>query len=62
MDVIRFAIENPVKVTVGVILVILFGVLAVVSIPVQMTPAVDRPLVRVTTVWPGRSPDRVRSC
>jgi len=59
MNIISFAIENPVKVTVGVILVLLFGVLAVVAIPIQMTPDVDRPLVRVTTVWPGRSPEEV---
>jgi hydrophobic/amphiphilic exporter-1 (mainly G- bacteria), HAE1 family len=59
MNIIRFAIENPVKVTVGVIMVLLFGVLAVSAIPVQMTPDVDRPLVRVTTVWPGRSPEEI---
>ncbi|MEW6356464.1 MAG: efflux RND transporter permease subunit [Planctomycetota bacterium] len=59
MDIVRFSIENPVKVTVGVLLVILFGVLAVVSIPIQMTPDVDRPLVRVTTLWPGRSPEEI---
>jgi len=59
MDPIRFAIQNPVKVIVGVILVVLFGVLALLAIPVQMTPDVDRPLVRVTTAWPGRSPDEV---
>jgi len=59
MNIISFAIENPVKVTVGVILVLLFGVLAVTAIPVQMTPDVDRPLVRVTTVWPGRSPEEI---
>jgi len=59
MDIIRFAIENPTKITVGVILVVLFGVMAVVAIPVQLTPDVDRPLIRVTTLWPGRSPEEV---
>ncbi|HOD80795.1 MAG: Multidrug resistance protein MdtC [Planctomycetes bacterium ADurb.Bin126] len=59
MDIIRFAIENPTKITVGVILIALFGLLAVVAIPVQLTPDVDRPLIRVTTLWPGRSPEEV---
>ena len=59
MDIVRFAIQNPVKVAVGVILVILFGILALVAIPVQMTPDVDRPLVRVRTTWPGRSPEEI---
>lgn len=59
MDIIRFAIQNPVKVAVGVILVVLFGVIAVTAIPVQLTPDVDRPVVRVDTRWPGRSPEEV---
>jgi len=59
MDPIQFSIQNPVKITVGVILAVLFGILALVAIPVQMTPDVDRPLVRVTTTWPGRSPEEI---
>ena len=59
MDIIRFAIGNPVKIAVGVILVVLFGAIAVTAIPVQLTPDVDRPLIRVTTTWPGRSPEEV---
>ena len=59
MDPIRFAIDNPVKVAVGVILLLLFGVLALVSIPVQLTPNVDTPIITVTTEWTGRSPEEV---
>lgn len=59
MDVIRFAISNPVKVAVGVILIILFGILALTSIPVQLTPNVDPTIVTVTTEWTGRSPDEI---
>ncbi len=59
MDLIRFSIQNPVKVAVGVILVILFGVIALTAIPIQLTPDVERPVVTVRTVWPGRSPEEV---
>ncbi|MGL4941981.1 MAG: efflux RND transporter permease subunit [Thermoguttaceae bacterium] len=59
MDIIRFAITNPVKVSVGVLLIILFGVLALASIPIQMTPDIDRPQISVTTNWVGRSPEEV---
>jgi len=59
VDLIRFSIDNPVKVAVGVILVVLFGVIALKAIPIQLTPDVDRPVVTVRTEWMGRSPQEV---
>jgi len=59
MDIIRLAISKPVGVSVGVILTIMFGVIGLGAIPVQLTPTVDRPIVTVTTSWPGRSPQEV---
>ena len=59
MDPIRFSIANPVKVTVGVILVVLFGIIALNVIPIQLTPNVDEPVITVETSWTGRSPEEV---
>ena len=59
MDLIKFSIENPVKVSVGVLLTALFGLLALFGIPIQLTPNVDQPIVTITTEWRGRSPDDV---
>jgi len=59
MDIIRFAISNPVKTAVGVILVLLFGIVALSSIPIQLTPDVDRPRISISTGWPGRSPEEI---
>jgi HAE1 family hydrophobic/amphiphilic exporter-1 len=59
MDFIKFSIQNPVKVSVGVLMLALFGVLALFSIPIQLTPNVDQPIVKITTMWTGRSPDDV---
>ena len=59
MDYIRFAISNPVKVSVGVALILLFGFLALFAIPVQLTPNVDRPIITVQTSWTGRSPEEI---
>ncbi|MBN1911291.1 MAG: efflux RND transporter permease subunit [Pirellulales bacterium] len=59
MDPIRFAIQNPVKTTVGMILTLLFGVIALARIPVQLTPDVDRPVVTIRTSWSGRSPEEI---
>ncbi|MEM6332965.1 MAG: efflux RND transporter permease subunit [Planctomycetota bacterium] len=59
MDPIRFGIHNPVKVSVGVILLLLFGLVSVATIPVQLTPNVDETIITVTTDWDGRSPDEI---
>ncbi len=61
-------ISNPVKVAVGVILIVLFGALTIVPpsvapsplrAPVQLTPNIDEPTITVTTTWEGASPDEV---
>ena len=59
MNIIRFSIENPVKVTVGVILAVLFGGIAYFSTPVQLTPDVVEPEITVSTIWPGASAQEV---
>jgi HAE1 family hydrophobic/amphiphilic exporter-1 len=53
------SIRHPVSVIVGVFFVVLFGMLALFSIPVQLTPDITRPQITVTTVWQGASPQEV---
>jgi len=59
MNVVAACVANPVKVAVGVILVTLFGVLALLSMPVQLTPEVQIPTISVTAFWSGASPQEV---
>ena len=59
MGFIRFAIHNPVKVAVAVLLAVLFGCLAFFATPVQLTPDVLEPEITVSTVWPGASAQEV---
>ena len=59
--VIAWAIRRPVTVTVGVILVVMFGVLSIQGIPIQLTPDVTVPTISVTTVWPGATPTEVEA-
>ncbi|MHC4830543.1 MAG: efflux RND transporter permease subunit, partial [Planctomycetota bacterium] len=56
---IRFAIARPVTVTVCVLLTVLFGLIGLRAIPIQLSPTVDRPVITVTTNWPGRSPQEI---
>lgn len=59
MGYIRFAINNPVKISVGVILLLLFGLIALLQIPIQLTPNVDPVVISVNTQWIGRSPEEI---
>ena len=59
MWIIHFAIENPVKIVVSVILTVMFGILAFLATPVQLTPDVVEPEITVTTRWPGASAQEV---
>ena len=59
MDFIRFCTENPVKVTVCVLMAVLFGAVSLVGTPVQLTPDVSEPEITVTTLWPGASAQEV---
>jgi len=53
--VISFAVKNPYTVAVGVLLIVLFSVLAMRAIPIQLKPTVDKPIITITTSFRGAS-------
>jgi HAE1 family hydrophobic/amphiphilic exporter-1 len=59
MQLIDSFVRNPVKVMVGMLLVALFGYVAVVQMPMQLTPEVQTPTITVETRWPGASPQEI---
>lgn len=59
MHPITAFISNPVKVSVGVLLLAIFGILALLGMPVQLSPDVEQPTINISTVWPGASPHEV---
>ncbi len=59
MNLIAACVANPVKAAVGVLLVTLFGGLALLSMPVQLTPEVQIPTITVESRWRGASPQEV---
>ncbi|CCO23960.1 efflux RND transporter permease subunit [Maridesulfovibrio hydrothermalis] len=56
MDFVKFSIEKPVSVLVGVILLVLFGGLALSGLPYQLSPSVTEPEITVETSWSGATP------
>lgn len=59
MDLVTAFVNNPIKVTVGVLLVSLFGVISALQMPMQLTPEVQTPTLTIETRWPGASPQEV---
>ena len=59
MKLVDTAIKKPVTVSVGAILLVLFGFISLFRIPIQLTPNVDLPEVSIETVWVGASPNEV---
>jgi HAE1 family hydrophobic/amphiphilic exporter-1 len=59
MNLIQSFVHNPVKVCVGVILLLMFGILSIFNMPMQLIPEVEVPTLTVETRWPGASPEEV---
>jgi HAE1 family hydrophobic/amphiphilic exporter-1 len=59
MKLIARAIQDPVTVIVGILLLTIFGLIALFRFPIQLTPNIDIPVITVTTLWPDASPQEV---
>ena len=59
MNPIRTSIERPIAVVSAVIMVVLFGWLALQIIPIQLAPDVNRPVITVNTSWRGAAPAEI---
>ncbi|MGR9073447.1 MAG: efflux RND transporter permease subunit [Gammaproteobacteria bacterium] len=55
----EFVVKNGVVVTVAILIVCLFGSLAIFRVPIQMIPDLDVRAVSVRTDWPGATPQDV---
>jgi multidrug efflux pump subunit AcrB len=61
VNLTRSALGNPVAVIVAVLLVVLFGVISLLRMPVQMIPNVERPLIEISTTWRAAAPEEVEA-
>jgi len=56
MQIIDYCLKKPTLVAVVVFFVIISGIWALLSIPIQLTPDVEKPRASVRTNWLGASP------
>ncbi|MFZ1865878.1 MAG: efflux RND transporter permease subunit, partial [Polyangiales bacterium] len=55
------AIQRPISVVVGIVLVVLFGALSVKDLPIQLTPDISTPTITINTAWPGAAPSEIET-
>ena len=61
MNLTRAALANPIAVIAAILLVFLLGTIALVSLPIQMIPDVQRPFIQINTGWRAAAPEEVES-
>ena len=61
MSIAAFSIKRPVLISMVMVGLVIFGVLAYVGMPLNITPAIDIPYVLVQTKYAGASPDLIES-
>jgi hydrophobic/amphiphilic exporter-1 (mainly G- bacteria), HAE1 family len=61
MFLAKASINRPVMTTMGILVFIIFGLLAYFSLSVNLAPDVEIPWVTVTTVYPGAGPKEIET-
>ena len=56
MKLTEVSVKKPVSTLVGVLLVALFGLVALKNLPIQMKPTLDKPIINIRTDYPGAAP------
>jgi hydrophobic/amphiphilic exporter-1 (mainly G- bacteria), HAE1 family len=59
MTLIRLAVDRPIAVLALVSMVVMFGAVALQTIPIQLAPDINKPVIGIRTSWPGASPQEV---
>jgi HAE1 family hydrophobic/amphiphilic exporter-1 len=59
MNLIKIAIERPIAVMAAVLMILMFGLVALKTIPIQLTPDVRKPVISVRTTWAGAAPAEI---
>ena len=59
MNLIRLSIARPIAIIAAVLMILLFGLVALQTIPIQLTPDVRKPVLTITTNWVGAAPAEV---
>ena len=61
MNLTRTSLKSPAAVLVILTLIILFGVLSVMKLPIQLTPTIEQPQISIFAGWRQAAPEEIES-
>ncbi|MDR6981963.1 HAE1 family hydrophobic/amphiphilic exporter-1 [Rheinheimera pacifica] len=61
MNLTRAALKNPASIVVLAVLILLFGVISLLKLPIQITPDIEQPQISVFTGWRSAAPQEVEA-
>ncbi len=61
LDLTSISIRHPAAAAVGVALVIVFGALAIVGLPIQLLPDLERPQIQIFNNWREAAPEEMEA-
>jgi multidrug efflux pump subunit AcrB len=61
MNITRSSVNNPAAIIVIAILVILFGTISMLKLPIQLTPDIEQPQITIGTGWRSAAPEEIES-
>jgi len=61
MNLTRISVKNPAAMIVIVALILVFGVISLIKLPIQLLPNIERPTINISTGWRAASPQELES-
>lgn len=61
MNLTRSAVKNPAAILVIVALVVVFGIISVLKLPIQLTPDIQQPQITISSGWRSAAPTEIES-
>lgn len=61
MNITRSSIKNPAAIIVIAVLILLFGVISLIKLPIQLTPDIEQPQISIGTGWRAAAPEEIES-
>jgi multidrug efflux pump subunit AcrB len=61
MNFTAASLKNPTAVVVAILLVVLFGAIALFKLPIQLTPDISQPTISIATGWRSAAPEEMEA-
>lgn len=61
MNFTRASIKNPAAILVIALLILVFGVISIIKLPIQLTPDIQQPQINISTGWRAAAPEEIES-